>query len=266
MTEQQKMNTDLPDPSSFQILETTLYTHEYGLLLLDQHLDRMRRSALTLSEKCYPNHRCFPVAGVSPAVVESRLQRALTNNQQQPNGCQKGRARILLSSDGALDVQVVPIPTTSEDTNTHLTRKPPPPLLVLDPQPTEGLRASPFVACKTTFRRIYDAAAARALAGSNYPDGSLVLLHNTAGRVTEAHIANVAVSKLVDGTMRLVTPPVSDGLLAGTMRAHLLKSGQIVEGPVAVDDFRNAVANAWRVVCMNSVRGMFDVTPVALAP
>ncbi|KAJ2522323.1 hypothetical protein H4217_000818 [Coemansia sp. RSA 1939] len=263
MAEQQKMNTDLPDPSSFQILETTLYTHEDGLLLLDQHLDRMRRSARVLSEKCYPNHRCFPVARVLPAVVESRLQSALANNSnqkqdQQGSGCQKGRARILLSSDGALDVQVVPIPTTSADAN--------PPLLVLDPQPTEGLRASPFVACKTTFRRIYDAAAARALAGSDYPDESLVLLHNTAGRVTEAHIANVAVSKLVDGTMRLVTPPVSDGLLAGTMRNYLLETGQVVEGPVAVDDFRNAVANAWRVVCMNSVRGMFDVTPVAPAP
>ncbi|KAJ1799892.1 hypothetical protein LPJ59_001509 [Coemansia sp. RSA 2399] len=247
--------THLPDPLSFQILETTLYTHDGGLLLLSKHLDRMRRSARLLSEK-YPD--CFPVDCVSATAVETRLRQALLSNSQ-PH-LQRGRARILLSADGSLDVQVVP--AAAETANTRQ------PLLVLDTQPTENLQESPFVACKTTHRRIYDAAAARTLGSAKkYPDGSLVLLYNSDGCIAEANIANVAVSLPaggdMDGELRLMTPPVSAGLLAGTMRSQLLESGQIVEGAVTVDDFKRAAQNGWPVVCMNSVRGLFGVTPVA---
>ncbi|KAJ2402850.1 hypothetical protein GGI23_000410 [Coemansia sp. RSA 2559] len=245
----------LPDPRSFQILETTLYTHDGGLLLLSKHLDRMRRSARLLSEK-YPD--CFPVDCVSATAVETRLRQALLpNNQPQ---LQQGRARILLSADGSLDVQIIPAAAATTSARQ--------PLLVLDTQPTENLQDSPFVACKTTHRRIYDAAAARTLEPAmKYPDGSLVLLYNSDGCITEANIANVAVSLPAGGDkvaeLQLVTPPVSAGLLAGTMRSQLLEAGQIVEGPVTVDDFRRAAQNGWPVVCMNSVRGLFGVTPVA---
>ncbi|KAJ1663743.1 hypothetical protein IW140_004655 [Coemansia sp. RSA 1813] len=256
-----QQNAHLPDPSSFQILETTLYTHDGGLLLLSQHLDRMRHSARLLAAK-YSYGTWFPVGHATQSAAETRLRQALPADQPP---LQRGRARILLSADGSLDIQVAPIASTADAAASQHQM----PRLVLDTQPTENLQTSPFVACKTTHRHIYDTAAARALgkgAAKAYPEGSLVLLHNTDGRITEANIANVAVSLPVGdnkgGEMRLVTPPVRDGLLAGTMRSHLLESGQIVEGAVTVDDFKRAVRNGWRVVCMNSVRGMFDVAPV----
>ncbi|KAJ2529111.1 hypothetical protein EV175_007395, partial [Coemansia sp. RSA 1933] len=192
----------------------------------------------------YPDS--FPTTQATATAVEAQLQQALAADSME---IQHGRARILLSANGSLEVQVIPSTDAAA-------QAPPPPQLVLDSQASEGLQASPFVACKTTHRPIYDAAASRTL--QQHPQGSLVLLHNSDGHITEANIANVAVLLPAGGEMQLVTPPVSDGLLAGTMRSHLLEAGQIVEGTVTVDDFKRAALNGWRVVCMNSVRGMFD--------
>ncbi|KAI9503503.1 hypothetical protein GGI25_003977 [Coemansia spiralis] len=252
-----------PDPSCFQILETSLYTAAKGLVLLDSHLERMHSSASQLSH--YYSAPCFPCDHISPQLVESRLSDALRKiAAASPSGApvESARVRILLSSDGSLSVQAVAIPLTSGQQYQEQA----PPLLVLDCQPTLDLQ-SPFVFCKTTHRLIYDAAVERTLVPADYPHGSLVLLYNTDGHITEANIANVAVSlpsSADGGQMRLVTPPISAGLLPGTMRNYLLRTGKLIEGVVTVDQFKLAVRNGWPVMCMNSVRGLFPVTPVVI--
>ena len=75
-------------------------------------------------------------------------------------------------------------------------------------------------------------------------------LWNPAHEITEAITANIVVER--DG--RRVTPPVSCGLLPGTMRAELLARGEIVEARVSVDELLSAP----RFWLINSVRGWLD--------
>ena len=78
-----------------------------------------------------------------------------------------------------------------------------------------------------------------------------MLLFNGKGEITESTIANVAVE--IQG--RLCTPPVSCGLLAGTLRAQLLQQGELVERPITVEE----VLRSRDVILLNSVRGKYRV-------
>ena len=79
------------------------------------------------------------------------------------------------------------------------------------------------------------------------PDFDDVLLWNERGEITESTIANVVI-RLGD---RLVTPPVSAGLLPGVFRERLLERQVIREEPVPLE----ALASATAVYLVNSVRG-----------
>ena len=94
---------------------------------------------------------------------------------------------------------------------------------------------------KTTRRAAYDAARAAR------PDCDEVLLWNERGELTEATTSNLVLE--LDG--RLWTPPVSAGLLAGTLRARLLAAGEIAERTLTPAD----LARAERIWLINSVRG-----------
>ena len=78
------------------------------------------------------------------------------------------------------------------------------------------------------------------------PDCDDVLLWNKNGEITESCIANV----VVDIKDKLITPPVSSGLLAGTFRAWLLDQQKISEEIVTIDD----VMLANQIYLINSVR------------
>jgi para-aminobenzoate synthetase/4-amino-4-deoxychorismate lyase len=85
-----------------------------------------------------------------------------------------------------------------------------------------------------------------------------VLLFNEQGEVTESTIANVA----VDIAGKFATPPVSCGLLPGTLRAHLLQQGELVERRITVAE----VLKAPCVFLLNSVRGVYPVEIVSASP
>ena len=63
------------------------------------------------------------------------------------------------------------------------------------------------------------------------------------------------VSQDRDGRWR--TPPTDCGLLAGTMRAELLASGELYEGVVTLDELREAVHAGRQLVGFNAVRGAY---------
>jgi para-aminobenzoate synthetase/4-amino-4-deoxychorismate lyase len=103
----------------------------------------------------------------------------------------------------------------------------------------------PFYYHKTTQRDMYtDARAA-------YPDADDVLLWNERGEITESTIANVVV-RFNDVWY---TPPIHCGLLAGTLRARLLRDGAIHERVILRDELHRA----GEIQLINSVRGWIPI-------
>ncbi|GMQ98881.1 MAG: aminodeoxychorismate synthase component I [Acidimicrobiia bacterium] len=111
--------------------------------------------------------------------------------------------------------------------------------LALDLEPIDD--RNPRLFHKTSDRRVFRVRAER------HPGVDDVLLMNRAGNVTETSIANIVL--LFDDTW--VTPPISEGLLGGVMRAHLLADGIIEERSVAASEALHADA----IAVVSSVRG-----------
>ncbi|KAF9165269.1 hypothetical protein DFQ26_000372 [Actinomortierella ambigua] len=133
-------------------------------------------------------------------------------------------------------------------------------VIVLDSVPTP--RENIFLHHKTTQRAVYDEARERAKlppVGTPSADPSTpmdVLLFNEDNEITETTIANIAI-EIEEGLW--ITPPLSSGLLAGTMRRKLLAEGKLKEQVISVDDLRKAVHNQQRIKCFNSVRKEYPV-------
>jgi para-aminobenzoate synthetase/4-amino-4-deoxychorismate lyase len=103
----------------------------------------------------------------------------------------------------------------------------------------------PFLFHKTTHRRVYEHHRVR------FPDHDDVLLWNERGEVTESTLANVVYRR---GDQWL-TPPVSCGLLAGTLRAELLERGRLAEEPIQLSD----LARTDEIRLINSVRQWIEI-------
>ena len=78
-----------------------------------------------------------------------------------------------------------------------------------------------------------------------------VLLYNENNELTEFTIGNLVVE--ISG--KLYTPPVSNGLLAGTYRAYLLETGKIEERVI----HKSELGICTKVFLVNSVRKWVDV-------
>ncbi len=104
-----------------------------------------------------------------------------------------------------------------------------------------------FLHHKTTHRRIYE------LAKTGIgPDTDDVILWNERGEITETTIYNL----FLEFSGELLTPAQSSGLLPGTLRAHLLATGQCDEAVLTRQD----VQRADRILVGNSVRGLREAT------
>ena len=115
-------------------------------------------------------------------------------------------------------------------------------------------RADPFFYHKTTRRDRYDGELARGRAETGCDE---VILTNDRGELTEGTYTNLFIER--DGC--LLTPPVSCGLLDGTLRRALLDDPgtEIRECTLTPDDLDTADA----VFLGNSVRGLVRARPVA---
>lgn len=137
------------------------------------------------------------------------------------------RVRLLLSVNGDFSTEVCP--TEPTQLNKVALAK-----VAIDSQQI-------FLYHKTTERTVYSDA--RQGLAEDYLD---VLLWNEANEITEFTIGNVVVRK--DG--KLLTPPLSSGLLPGTFREHLLANNIIEERVIHVKDL-NDITDIWLI---NSVR------------
>ena len=196
----------------FSLLETMLWTPEEGFFLQEKHVARMLDSA---------GYFDIPLTKEN---LEEYLEK-ISSGFHTPQ-----RVRVLLDQTGALAFESGAIN------------------LLDDIQPVKaGLAKDPvdsgnvFLFHKTTRRDVYDTAR------KGYENLDDVLLYNEKGELTEFTIGNLVIE--LEG--QLITPPISCGVLAGTFRAHLLESGQVVEKAIPIEKLKECN----RVFRVNSVRG-----------
>jgi para-aminobenzoate synthetase / 4-amino-4-deoxychorismate lyase len=200
----------------FSLLETLLWQPETGYFLLEEHLQRMAESAIY-----------FDFSLPDPA-ARRRLDEKAATLPSHPH-----RVRLLLSRDGEVRVESYRLSEMPVVQPVRLG-------LAVEPVSSTNL----FLYHKTTQRQVYDSARA------SRPDCDDVLLWNERGEVTESTIANLVVER----GGRLLTPPVTSGLLAGVFRRRLLEQGQIQEAVIRVDE----LPLCRKLYLINSVRQWQD--------
>ncbi len=182
----------------FRLLETMLLRTGGGFVLLDEHLERMRRSAVYFGWD-------FP---------ETEIRRALEKAAADAAG--DTRVRLLLSEDGQFEIQRQDVGAPAEG----------PVRVMLASRRTDP--ANVFLYHKTTRREAYDADWREAQA-EGYFD---LIYQNINGEITEGAVTNIIVE--IDG--RWFTPPLSAGLLPGTWRETELKKGEVQECVLRLED------------------------------
>ncbi|MED1203868.1 aminodeoxychorismate synthase component I [Heyndrickxia acidicola] len=184
--------------------------------LLNRHVDRLLESAEYFN---------FEVS--KKELLESLDEFAEKNR----TGIHK--VRLLLKKNGALSIMASP-----------LTQLPKEPRVILAETPISSENV--FFYHKTTQRKGYESH------HSGSPNIFDVLLWNEKGELTEFTIGNAVFE--IDG--ELWTPPVSCGLLSGTMREDLLAEGKIQERIILKKELQHCT----RIWLINSVRNWVPVT------
>jgi para-aminobenzoate synthetase/4-amino-4-deoxychorismate lyase len=107
--------------------------------------------------------------------------------------------------------------------------------------------ADVFLRHKTTHRELYDSQYA-----SCRSDGfDEVIFLNEKDEVTEGAISNIVIRR----TGKLLTPPLSSGVLPGVFRRHLLETALTEEAVLTLQDLESAEA----IYLCNSLRGLREV-------
>ncbi|KAF9322500.1 hypothetical protein BGZ91_004270 [Linnemannia elongata] len=242
--------------ATVQLLETILYDPKEGVFLLDYHCDRMIASAKELAVFFSNNQEAF-LQDLIPtrSEISNKLDVAIRNAGKNT----RQRLRVLLDFDGAITIQSSHLPSETKSFQDSSI------LVVLDKQATHS--DNMFLKHKTTEREVYNEARTRlglgpvgAPMGDNVPFD--VIMYNEEGEVMEATIANVAieVENPETGALEWITPPLSSGLLNGTMRRKLLETGELKERVITVSELKKAAAEGRRIKCFNSVRKEYPVT------
>jgi para-aminobenzoate synthetase / 4-amino-4-deoxychorismate lyase len=205
----------------YGLIETFRWSPALGFVRPGRHLARMAASARVLGFVFDPD-------GAARALAALAATWSADDDR---------RVRLELARDGGIQITSAPVVTLAGVLVVGLAAA------RLDP-------GDPFLRHKTTRRDIYDRAFETAAAQGL----DEVLFLNSHGLVAEASRNSVFVE--MDG--RLVTPPLSAGLLPGVLRAELIESGRAGEGEISLD--RLAAAP---FVLGNSLHGL---RPARLAP
>jgi len=186
----------------FRLIETMLFDGE--LKNLRAHLSRLRSSA----------------AYFDFSFDERKIRAALARKTRAlPAG--RWKVRALLAGDGALSVSV-----------RRASEIPEVPKLVFSPKRVDS--SDRFLYHKTTRRALFDAELER-VRKKGFFDAVFV---NEKGFVTEGAVTNIYAEK--KGV--IYTPPVSCGLMRGTVRSWLLSRGKVKEKNMTPDYLKKADA------------------------
>lgn len=194
-------------PDDLRVIETLRYDRapEAGFCRLARHLDRAARTCARLG---------VPFEG---RACEAALHGAV---QETPAQTDRLRCRLTLDRQGRIEVTTAPL-------------APPPARWRVMVSPARLDSSDPWLAVKTTERRLYDQTRAELPSGI---DEAIFL--NERGEICEGTITNVFA--YVEG--QLVTPPLHCGLLPGILRQEMLESGGAVERAFDLEELRNAEA------------------------
>lgn len=191
----------------FDLIETMRFDPVEGVLRLDGHFARLKASAERFGF-VFDRH----AARNSLQAATFRLQHA-------------ARVRLRLAPQGALAVEITPMPMFAE--------LPVPVRIVPLPVADDDFR----LRHKTSAREFYDDA-------RNDSGAAEVAFINTEGFVSEGSMTNI----FVERAGRLLTPPAAMGLLPGVLRAEMLARGQAVESHLRAADLADGffIGNAVR--------------------
>ncbi|HEU0197263.1 MAG TPA: aminodeoxychorismate synthase component I [Nevskiaceae bacterium] len=156
-------------------------------------------------------------------------------------GTSELRVRLQLAEDGALSIQLAPLPAVAEPLK----------WLVWPGRIRSDDALNRF---KTDWRNVNN----EALAWAHARGAGEVVLVNERGEVSEGSFTNVFVQQ----ADRLTTPPLSSGALPGCLRAELLATGQCVERVLTLDE----LLHAEHVYLGNSLRGLLRAQRVDALP
>jgi para-aminobenzoate synthetase/4-amino-4-deoxychorismate lyase len=208
----------LTDPvKRFELIETMLFDPQGGgYVLLDRHIDRLETSARYFAF-------VYDELAVRRALSEVTLDKAA-----------RLRVRLLLSESGEVTVTATPLPPADPNA-----------VMRFAVSATRLDSSDLFLFHKTTRRELYDRE------WQEYSERlgtDEVIYLNERGELAEGSRTTIFIER--DG--RLLTPPLSSGLLPGTLRAELLAEGKASEAVLAPADLQSADA----IFLGNSVRGL----------
>lgn len=201
-------------PSRFQLIETMLWDGAYQRLSL--HMQRLKKSS-----------EYFAFVWEEEAILEKLFEYA---SFFAPG--KRYRVRLLMEKPGEIDLSSAEI----ENENT---------LFRVAISPVRTSSSDRFLRHKTTNRALYEEWRSRALR-KGFDE---VLFLNEENQVTEGSITNI----FIEMGGKLLTPPLSCGLLPGVYRQFLLDSRpEIQQKVLTIGDLQAAQA----IYLCNSVRGL----------
>ncbi|MDE2181802.1 MAG: aminodeoxychorismate synthase component I [Alphaproteobacteria bacterium] len=214
------------------LIETLRWSPDEGFVRLDLHLSRMARSA-----------RIFNIAfdeGQARQTLQAALPSSSVNGGRAGEGGTQNvalRLRLSLGEQGRFNCTAAPLPPGKPSWSFAIS-------------PLRVRSADVLARHKTDWRDLYEAEFVR-LARDGACDE--VVFVNERGEVAEGSRTSVFVRR----GGRLVTPPLSAGILEGVLRQSLIAQGRCEEGVLRPEDLTGDVYLG------NSLRGL---TPARRAP
>ena len=206
-------------PSQFSLIET-LQASRRGARYLDRHLQRLQSSAAHFGFACDVHQ------------IKKDIDRACAGLAPETSY----RLRLCVQSEGDAEMLIAPIHADL--------RLPVRLLLAAQPMQSDDI----FLRHKTTLRRRYDIGWQTAEKNGAFD----TLFLNEKAHLTEGGRSNLFIRR----HGQWLTPPLSDGVLPGVMRARLLEDPQwhAKEAVLTLDDLRDAEA----IVVCNALRGVLS--------
>jgi para-aminobenzoate synthetase/4-amino-4-deoxychorismate lyase len=218
-----KMKFLTDPPKAFELIETLLFDGGAGFWLLEGHLKRLAASA----------------AYFGYAYDEQKVRAAL-DGAVAGHTAERLRVRLTLAEGGTLTVTVAEQPKQAPGSVMRY---------VISDTRLDSTNA--FLFHKTTRRELYDRE------WQHYAEtvkSDEVLYFNERGELAEGSRTNVFIKR----GGKLMTPPLSSGLLPGVLRSALIQSGEVEEAVLTADDLESAD----EVYVGNSVRGLVKAEPM----
>jgi len=223
-----KMQFLTKETPEFSLLETMAYSSKGGIVLLDDHLKRLEKSAAYF---LYPFDKDKILS----------LLDFITEQASVYLGSQSLlKLRLLLHKNGNITITPTEVKAIDEETVWNIS-------LAKEEMQSKNL----FLYHKTTNRAFYDDARIAMQEQAKKDGGEKldeVIFQNEKGEITEGSFTNIFVK--INGELK--TPAIESGLLPGTLRQSLIEQGKVTEQVLTIKDLRKTE----EIYVGNSVRGL----------